>query len=68
MAKRIAHGTRVLVKDSRLYTGRTGILGPISDDPEDIWDYTVVLDDVPADKVTQRRIGVSDFQVEKLPN
>jgi len=49
-----------------LYTGRTGVLGPISDDPEDIWDYTVVLDPAEGDKVVDRKIGVSDFQVEKL--
>ena len=66
MAKRIPFGTKVRVTNSMLYTGRTGVLGPISDDPEDIWDYTVVLDPAEGDKVVDRKIGVSDFQVEKL--
>ena len=45
-------GSTVVIKNTMLYNGRRGTLGPASDDPEDFWDYTVTLSD-------GRRIGVT---------
>lgn len=61
------YGTRVRIKDSLLYTGRTGTLKPISEHPEDPWDYYVDLDAIGTLGIeTARTIGVHDFQVVPL--
>lgn len=60
-----AHGDDVLIVNTLNYNGRWGVLGPISDDPEDIWDFTVALAaDGGADDT--RIIGVSRDQIVPL--
>lgn len=59
-------GDRVVVIKSMLYTDRCGTIRPTSDDPEDMWDHYVELDDQDSDKVSGRVIGVHDFQVVKI--
>ena len=58
----VNYGDRVIVKNSLLYTGRTGVLGPISDNPADFWNFEVELDETKDEK--SRVIGVMDYQVE----
>lgn len=53
-AAQLDKGTRV--EKSMLYSGQTGTLTTNSGDPDDFWDWNVVLD-------SGRRIGVNDFQV-----
>jgi len=58
-------GDRVVIIDSLLYTGRTGVLKSSSDD----WDFHVDLDakENPQKKIDEEReIGVYNFQVIKL--
>jgi len=67
----LKHGDRVKVKGTLLYNGRVGTLKPISDDPEDPWDFYVDLDaseDPKPDSINReaRTVGVMDFQVEHL--
>ncbi len=75
MANKLAIGTRVRVKGTSLYDGRTGILMPNSGHPEDFWDYTVKLEAAPIPEGTsrileklygERIIGVHDIQVESV--
>jgi hypothetical protein len=57
----LTHGTRVRVRESMYHTGRIGILAPISDDPEDCWEFYVELE-ATATKPA-RTIGVYALQV-----
>lgn len=50
-------GDRVRIKNSFLYTGRTGVLQPISEDPEDFWDFTVLLEEAPVPAGTSRHLA-----------
>ena len=68
-------GQRVRVKDSLNFTDRVGTLAPISDHPEDFWDFYVELDAAtPAPDATKlqaklaeaRTIGVISSQVVPL--
>lgn len=55
-------GDRVEIVNSMLYTGRTGTLRRTSNDPEDFWDWYVVLE---GDKNTPvRTIGVTVDQIK----
>jgi hypothetical protein len=70
LMKKLQHGDKVRVVKSLLYTGRTGVLGPISDDPDDPWDFTVKLTAGDPDSTSRieqaRTIGVHDDQVVPL--
>lgn len=68
MKKQLKHGDQVLVVNTLNYNGRRGVLGPISDDPEDIWDYTVELSPGMGDDrlAEARKIGVHEGQVLPL--
>ena len=55
-------GDRVIVTRSLLYTGRTGIVKPASNNPDDFWDFNVVLEGSRTEPV--RTIGVTLDQLE----
>jgi len=57
-------GDRVRVTKSLLYTGREGVVQPNSGDPEDFWDFNVILD-ATADEES-RRIGLDAYAVERI--
>lgn len=72
----LQHGMAVRIQHTSLYDGRTGVLGPTSEDPEDFWDYTVALTaaEPPAGATPiqrklyeERTIGVMSSQVVALP-
>lgn len=54
----LEYGDIVRVRNTMLYNGRVGMLGPISSDPEDPWDYYVTLEP------DGRTIAVHSYQVE----
>lgn len=68
MKTKLKHGELVLVLNTLNYDGRQGVLGPISNDPEDIWSFNVELlasiENTPLAKA--RTIGVTEDQVVPL--
>lgn len=60
-------GDRVRVTDSLLYKGCTGYLVPNSGDPEDPWDFCVILGMENADpKHRGRKISVHTMNIEHV--
>lgn len=68
MNRQLKHGDMVLVVNTMNYNGRRGVLKPISDDPEDCWEFTVDLfEGIQGDRLSKvKKIGVSSFQVVPL--
>lgn len=75
MTKQLAIGTKVRVKNTKLYDGRVGVLKTTSSDPENFWDFNVLLEAAPVPEGTskilsniygERIIGVMDTQVEPI--
>ena len=60
-------GDRVVVKNTLLFTGRTGVLCPTSGHPDDFWDVYVLLDNTLEGSCSNAQlIGVSIDQIEHL--
>lgn len=53
------YGDIVKVRNTMLYNGQIGMVGPVGSDPDDPWDFYV-------DLIDGRTIGVMSGQVEAL--
>lgn len=73
MTSRLNSGVRVRVKNTALYNGRVGILLDKTEDPDNFWDFSCLLDATTVPEGSsriqrklygERLIGVNSFQIE----